>query len=467
MAPVVAQDDAQLLYEGSGGVIDVQNENRILVEGIEGTVHTRVGKPGEVRFECRSLTNRREERAVSLWVEGRRFVIRPPEGSVAERLLLEIAIPPLLDVEVHLANSRLQANGLRRSLSVRGRESTVDAHGIGGAVDVKLVGGALTVDGAQQDVTVETEQVEVKLSNIGGFLTASFTGGSARLNTLADGADLTVDQTQLITDTVEGHVVIRATGGAVGLYRTSQGAELEMSESPLTLSETKGAIVIETDDAAVEFRNHTGAIRLDGYGGSLRGSGVTGPLEVNVSEMEITLEKLGGVSTIQGDGLKVHAQEVKGSLTIQTGASTIVVQGIEAELVVQNDFGDVFVSGAVKDVTIETRDGNVRVSEQAGPLELKANGPEVVVGWSGMSPEKNSVVQNEGGSVSLSFFAKARCRVQAESKFGRVQSELADVRVSEDEQHASGILGRGSRPMIQAVATGDVLIGYAEGTPQR
>ncbi len=49
-------------------------------------------------------------------------------------------------------------------------------------------------------------------------------------------------------------------------------------------------------------------------------------------------------------------------------------------------------------------------------------------------------------------------RIEAQSKYGRISSDIPTVRINDDERFASGVVGGGRGPTIQIRSQGDVLI---------
>ncbi len=128
------------------------------------------------------------------------------------------------------------------------------------------------------------------------------------------------------------------------------------------------------------------------------------------------------------------------------------------KLDIETDFGDVHVTETASPLRVVSTGGDVVLSEISGPLELHANGNRVDVSWSEVARDPNQIIENNNGEVTLRFPARSAGRVEVESSFGRVRSELPNVRVSDDERFASGVLGRVNRPTIQVKSAGDVLV---------
>ncbi len=58
-------------------------------------------------------------------------------------------------------------------------------------------------------------------------------------------------------------------------------------------------------------------------------------------------------------------------------------------------------------------------------------------------------MENSRGDVRVSLPPKFRCRIDASAPHGRIQTDLEDLRVTDDGHHASGILLGGQRSAAQ------------------
>ena len=70
---------------------------------------------------------------------------------------------------------------------------------------------------------------------------------------------------------------------------------------------------------------------------------------------------------------------------------------------------------------------------------------------------------NERGGIVLNLPARGRCRIEAQSKYGTISSDIPTVRINEDGRFASGVVGGGRGPTIQIRSQGDVHVAGARG----
>ena len=72
--------------------------------------------------------------------------------------------------------------------------------------------------------------------------------------------------------------------------------------------------------------------------------------------------------------------------------------------------------------------------------------------------ERDSTIVNEEGGLQLLFPQGGRCKLEAESVRGDIESELQDVRITDDGRFANALLGGGEKPVIRASAGEDIRI---------
>jgi hypothetical protein len=465
VGPIAAQEEV-LLNDLSGGVLPIENESTIRVVGVAGTIALRTARDGQLIYESRSLDNRREERAVALWLRGRVLELRPLDGASQERLLIELAVPPGLATVLDLVDSRVQIAGLRSDLVIRGAGLDIDARGIYGTVDAVVDESVLKIDGTDDDVNVDGGSLELTLKRVGGYATLSLADSQASVETVQGAADVDLENSVLVAAKLEGGIRLSARGGKVELAEVKRETDLRLEEAPLVLSDVIGRATIESD-SDVQFDRLRANMTITSFGGRIRGSGNTEPTVVATDRSEVILDQLQGKLALSGDGLTIVLREIKGDATVQVTSSSVMIEKASGVLDIQTDFGDVRVQEASNALKVISRDGDVMITDLSGPLELHASGNQVEVAWTEIAKEQNQVIENDSGDVTLRFPAGSACRVEAESSFGRVRSDLPTVRVSDDERFASGTLGNSNRPMIQVKSAGDVHITAGKPNPER
>ncbi len=455
-------DDPVFVVEQTTGVLDATEFNKLEIVGIEGTIHVRSG-PGDLRFTARSLNNRRDERALALWVDGRTLILTAGQGLENERLLAEVLVPHHLSVTLDASNSRVQATTLPGDFDVTGTKLTLDARGLRGALDAQITDGGIRVDGSTGDVSVTLQGGDSILQRIEGFVSVDQTGGSVDLKEIGGDVSLELSNASVSAGDISGRLDMTATGGKAVLNVIRRGGDWRLEGTTLQMTAINGPVEIETDDA-IEFQDVQGGLRIQSYGGGILGADVKGGIQLRGSDFEFRASKIAGPVTIEGDEVVVQLAEVGGDVTVVGRSSQISVEGVDGKLVLSNDFGNIVVSKATKEVEITSTQGTVVVTELSGPIQLKADGPQVSVGWAEAARQQDSVVTNEGGDVVLSFSPRSGGRLDVSSKQGEIHARLPGIDVTDDLRSASGFVNRLTRPKIEVVAGGNVTMS-ASATP--
>ena len=450
-------EEPLLIHSESGGFITLEGETRIRVSGMQGTLALRAGKAGELRYEVRSLDDRREERPIGLWLDGSGFEIAPLEGAAEERLLLEMAVPPDLSVELDLDDSNVQIAGLRSDLVLLGAGLDIDARGVYGDLTIEVVESSVKLDGVAGDLSVDSESVGLVASRIEGSLGLTLVDSEADIRGVSAPADIDLENTVLLISSLEDGLVLQAVGGRVEVEGVKPHCEFRLDGTPLRLTKTVGGAQIDSN-SEVQVGATQGPVVVSGYGASIVGKALESTVTLTVDQATIELDDVKGKLTINGSNLGIAVKNLLAGATIETENSEIRVEGVEAVLQIDNAFGPVEVRGAKGDVRVSNRDGDVLLAEMAGAVTVHGSGEMVEVGWSDFPAEGQHMVANEQGGIVVTLPARARCRIEAQSKYGRISSDIPTVRINDDERFASGVVGGGRGPTIQIRSQGDVLI---------
>jgi len=449
--PAALAEEPELLAENAGGVLELEGESRLEVVGLRGDIRVRQGKDGELRYAVRDFEDRKLERPVALWVEGRVLRLQPLDDAGHEPLRLEVSVGSDLAPRLRVSDSTVQLAGVHGDIHVEGERLQLIGRMIEGSLDLEVSESTVNVAGVTAGLNVEGEQLDLTLEQISGLLSLDVEGGRVALYSIHGETEATLESADLTTHTMIGEVRLEAQGGIVNLVDCRGGADLRLSEASLQLSATKGEFRVETD-GEVKFNGHDGPLTIRGRAGAIIGSQAKGgDLEIEANGAEVRLESCEGATSIRGDSLEIHVTGGKGDLTVNTAYSSIVVEQPAKTVTVENDFGDVEVRGAEQLVQITSRDGDVRLDEMKGPVKVKADGNEVSVQWASLEGQEISTVENERGDVRVTLPGSLRCRIDAEARHGRVESDLEGLRVSDDEHQATGVLtaGRGAAPYVK------------------
>jgi hypothetical protein len=457
-------EEATLIHSESGGFITLEGETLVRVSGMQGTIAVRTGKEGELRYEVRSLDDRREERPIGLWLSGRGFEIAALEETGEERLLLEMAVPPGLDVELELDDSNVQVAGLRSDLVLVGGGLDVDLRGIHGNLTIELVESEVKFDGVSGDVEIDSEALSLVATRVDGSLGVTLLDSQADIRTVSGEADVDVENTVMVLSELEAGLVLQASGGRVEVYGVKPRSEFRLDGAPLVLSGTLGEASIESD-SEIQVSEAKGPVVIRGFGGPIVGKALESRVEITADQALVDLEDVKGKLTINGNDLGVKIKNIEAEAIVRTDSSEVLAEGIAGPLQIHNAYGRVEVHGAKDVVKVVNRDADVLLADVAGSVDVFATGDSVEVGWSEFPADGHHVIANERGGIVVNLPGRTRCRIEAQSKYGKISSDIASVRINEDGRFASGVVGGGRGPTIQIRSNGDVLISGDAAAP--
>lgn len=462
-----AAQEPLLLSEDAGGILELEGERDLEISGFHGSVLVRPGKERELRFAAREVDDKTADRPVQLWLEGKTLRLIPVESASNAPVRLEVAVAPALETRLELSDSKLQLTGLKGTTRVRGERLELTGRMFDGSLELNLKESTAHVIGVSEELSVEAEDLHARLENA-AYLSLTVDGGEVYVNRVQGEVDADVEDADFTIDGASGQLRIQVGGGALTIAGCAGGAELELVEAPLDLRLTKGKFDVETD-STVDFQGHEGPLSIRSRGAAVRGSQASGgALSIETNGAEVRIEEIEAATTVRGDNLQVHASKCKGDLKVDTAYSTVVVEKAEKTVSIENEFGDVEVREASQLVEVVSREGDVRIDALTGPAQVSGEGPEVAVQWSGMSGYETSVIENSRGDVRVTVPATLRCLYDLAAPNGRVETDMGDVKVSDDGHYAAGALRGGSgptpyvkRPTIRVSSGGDLYFNTA------
>jgi len=450
------------------GLFPVEGESLLIVKDIPGQLLVSTRKAKEVRFVSRATDKSGSDRPLGIWFEGSTVTLAPVPGTPIPEGVLRVEVPESFGVRVFLKGGTATLDGLGGAVDVKASDADVRLRGLTGSVEASVERGALRL-AELSGATVRAKDATVEANEIQGPLTARLEGTKMTASGLRDSFDVDAEDATLSVKIVEGMVRVKARGGNAELTGLTAGADFQLAGCPLKLSEGKGDVSVNSD-STVAFAKMAGALHFDLYGGSLQGNGNQGLVEVRTRNTEIGLAAIDGPVRIQGDGVKVNVNDVSGELYVETAVSDVVIAKAGGGVGLKIERGNVSVKGAQGTVSATIVGGDAQLLELTGPVAMEIEGGNAEVGWTSITGETDTLVQNHSGDVTLFLPPSASCRVDATTKFGRVESDIPTVRVMDDAKSAQGPVGHGRRPTIKVEAEGNVRIlggtGAGAGAPE-
>jgi len=454
-APEAWAQSATPLAEEPEGTVEVSGESRVMVSGLVGEITLQGGPPGVLSFQGRTLDGRREPVPVALWLEGGVFRVGPAAKAAQEPLSVVLSVPPELVAEVEASASKLRASGLRGAIRVRGTQLETHVERCEGSVLLELQGGAARVSQSPGEIEIRGREISATLQGASGRVTLGTIGGRIDLREVG-GVEGETEGTQVEIDGAHGPVRLSARSGSVTARNVFLGGEFRMNGALLSVRRARGQVEIESN-AEVRFAE-TDSVRVSGIGASVNGSSNAVSFEMHGDGGTVNLERLGGTATVSGSGLDLTLWHVAAA-KIDVATSEVKIDGTTGPLEISGEGSDLRILNAAQEVTIRARGGSLQVLELMGPAQIQAEAERVEVSWGTQLIAKSSSVQNDAGSVSVVLPSGAACRLEAETRYGRIESDLPGIEVSTEGTRASGSLGNGNRStVLRIVAEGDITL---------
>ncbi len=449
--------EAKLLAVESAGIVPVTVERRLDVSGITGEISV-TGRPtGEIRFRAVAAGEPGRDAPVAVLLDGSTLRLQPAAGAPTEDRRLTIEAPEGLFLTIATRGASVVASGLSGGIEARGEGLDFSGSYLSGGAVFEIDGGKVSLSGSGGEVAARGRDLTFEGSLLSADVFLGIARGRARLSGITGSVEADLEDVALAADGVSSVVTLRARGGTAELKRCNGGATVDVSGTLLQLASSRGSFEVATD-TAIRFEGIDGDLRATVGGGSVVGQGVKGAVTIEATAgIPIRLEGVAGPVSVTGTGLTVEMKNVGGEISADLMDSSVSVEKAGAPVTIANDGGEVGVEGATSGVVVRSRGGSVRLGGVAGPVEVAADGPTVEVAWTAAPGEKDSRIENAGGDVTVRFGAGG-CRVEAESRRGRIESAIPTIVATEGSGSAQGTVGGARRPTVYVEAEGDVFL---------
>lgn len=438
----VGAQDAALLAEEAAGSVSVDEEIKVVaVSNVKGSVTLVPSETAsEIQFLSYTADAKRELLPIRVELQGGTLRFEPRRTGEAVEHSLLVYLPKALDVELDLAGTTVNATALPGGLTVHGKRLALTVHGVRGSAVVDLEGGTAALSGVEKSATVQGRDVALQVEDVEVQLSLRLSGGVARAAGVKGSVKADTEGTALsIQDS--GEVTVKSRMGRVDLVNVGD-ADLSLTGSPLTLVRVRGETDVTTD-SEVKFTDTRAALRFDGYGATLRGSGNEGLVEVRTHNAEVALERISGPVRIEGEGLKVRLKDLASETLVYVQRSDVEVSGNKQHLVIDSSDGNVTVRNSAALVEVRATGGTVQMIDLRSSVELQADVKEIEVSWAVLPSDKDSRLENTGGTLKVHFPENGSCRIEARTKVGRIESNLAHLEIDPEGSSANGRIGAG------------------------
>ncbi len=257
---------------------------------------------------------------------------------------------------------------------------------------------------------------------------------------------------------------ITASGNVITLNANTQGAGERTVTTDLDVSlPRKAAVVISSRRGDVSVLGREGDIEIASQHGDAAATDVTGKVSINLNGGSARISNIAGDVSVQGRADDISVADVKGAAQLTgefdsiklgkiTGAVGFKSARTDMEFSRLNgdldmDSGDLRASDLVgpfrlltrsKDVRLDGVDGNVRLENENGAVEIH------------MSKLGSMQLSNRNSDVQIYIPDKASFQLDAHSRGGEIESDFGALKIENgnDQATASGTVGEGGPRLV-------------------
>jgi DUF4097 and DUF4098 domain-containing protein YvlB len=257
---------------------------------------------------------------------------------------------------------------------------------------------------------------------------------------------------------------IIASGNVVTLNANTQGAgdrtvttDLDVSvprKVPVVISTRRGDVSVLGRDGDVEIAGQhseiaasdvKGKVSLNLTGGSARVSNVEGDVSVQGHGDDVSLADIKGAAQVNGEFDSIKLGKIAGEVGFKSARTDMEFASLKGDL--DMDSGDLRANDLIgpfrlltrsKDVRLEGVDGNVRLENENGAVEIH------------MSKLGSMQLSNRNSDVQIYIPDKAGFQLDAHSRGGEIESDFTALKIDNgnDQATASGTVGAGGPHLV-------------------
>jgi hypothetical protein len=148
-------------------------------------------------------------------------------------------------------------------------------------------------------------------------------------------------------------------------------------------------------------------------------------LTATTRDGSISVENVNGTVNLRsGDG-SIRAERITGDLTARTGDGSVAVGEVDGRVSLESGDGSIRVGGRVQDLHVKTNDGSIVIEADDGSA-MKGN-------WD---------ISTGDGSITFRVPRDFSAEIDADSRDGRVRSEIDGLTASNDDDDRGTLRGR-------------------------
>ena len=258
---------------------------------------------------------------------------------------------------------------------------------------------------------------------------------------------------------------ITAIGGLITLNAHVEGAgnhaietDLDISlprKAPVSIISRHGDVNVVDRDGSIDVamqhgdttvENVAGNVKVSQEKGSVKVEQITGDVHVEGRMNEVSVTDVKGAAQLDGEFQEsVKLARIEKTVTFKSSRTDMEFSRIDGSLDLDSDelhaeeiTGPLHLNTRSKNLQLENVSGDVRLQDDNGSIELV------------MRTLGNVQVDNRNGDVQVSLPDKAGFRLDAHTRDGEIQSDFAELKVTNDEHEskATGSLGNASAHIV-------------------
>jgi len=323
-----------------------------------------------------------------------------------ERAEMTLTVPDDVLLTIDSQYSDISVGGLKRALSVVGRN---------GVVNVKDHFGDLRIDNMFGNVSI---------ANIGGD------------------AHIASRSSKVAADNIEGRFVLSGQSIDFRGSKLLAGANIDNHRGKNNVSEVETEVRINSNYNEVLLSQVRGIATISSqYPSKIQVDRVDG-LRANIERGEISMSNLGSVIgvSVTGKYAKITGSDIKGSLVIDGERNTINITSAERNIMISNTFGTVNLDGAKGQVRITGNNNNITLNNIAGDgVDIDQSRSTIKADING--PIRKLAITNNNGDVELGIGSAFSGRYTLRNENGLIQHNLGTGLFNEEVTSVREVTG--------------------------
>jgi DUF4097 and DUF4098 domain-containing protein YvlB len=272
----------------------------------------------------------------------------------------------------------------------------------------------------QGDADKYNGETKPTITTIGGLVTLDAKAESSGDHAVEVDLDISVPRKAAVT--------ITSRRGDVNVTGRDGNVDVSIQHGDAVIEDVSGGVKVSQDKGSAKIEQVNGDVHVEGRLNEVAVSDVKGSLQLEGEFQEsIKLERIAKTVTFKSSRTDMEFSRIDGSLELDSD-----------ELHAEQITGPLRLTTKSKNVRLGDVSGDVRLQDDNGAVEVE------------MRTVGNIQIDNRNGDVQLSLPDKAGFRVDARARDGEIQSDFAELKVSNDEHesHANGSVGNAAAHIV-------------------